>query len=166
MKPIFTAVCIFLYTSAPSFAATPSTESLDALFEVTRAQALVSSMSANVEQSIRLTTEQALGGKTLNDAERRAIDNMTKKAAEIVRQELTWDKLRPIYINIYQESLTQEDIDGLVAFYRSPAGDAMVKKMPLVGQKTMGAVQAMIGPMMKKLQSAQAEAMAEIKGAQ
>ena len=166
MKTILTAALIFLCASAPALAATPSTESLDALFEVTRAPALVGSMSASVEQNIRLTAEQALEGKTLNDAQRRAMDNMTKKLAEVVRQELTWDKLRPLYINIYQESLTQEDIDGLVAFYRSPAGDAMVKKMPLVGQKTMSAVQTMIGPMMKKLQSAQAEAMAEFKAAQ
>ena len=50
-------------------------------------------------------------------------------------------------------------------FYRSPAGDAMVKKMPLVIQKTMGALQAMMGPMMAKLQSAQAETLAEIKSA-
>lgn len=166
MKKVFAAACIFLCASAPGLAATPSIESLDTLFEVTRAPALVSSMSANVELTMRQTAERALEGKTPNDAQRRAMDNMVKKASEIVLQELTWDKLRPIYINIYQESLTQEDIDGLVAFYRSPAGDAMVKKMPLVGQKTMSAVQTLIVPMMKKLQSVQTEAMAEFKGAQ
>ncbi len=86
-----------------------------------------------------------------------------KKFAEVMRQEFTWAKLQPIYVNIYQESFTQEEIDGLIAFYRSPAGDALVKKMPLVLQKSMGAMQGMLGPMAEKMKAAMQEAMAEAK---
>jgi hypothetical protein len=29
-----------------------------------------------------------------------------------MREEMTWDKLRPLYVQIYQKSFTQEEIDG------------------------------------------------------
>ncbi len=163
MKKTITAVCLFLCASAPSFANTPSAESLDALFEVTRASALMESLSTSIDSHMRQSMEQALAGEKLTDAQRRAVDSMARKSAQIVRDEITWAKLKPVYVRIYQESLTQEDIDGLVAFYRSPAGDAMVRKMPQVVQKTMTEVQAMLGPMMEKLKVAQAEAIAEAK---
>ena len=43
---------------------------------------------------------------------------------------MTWDKLRPLYVRIYQESFTQEEIDGLIVFYESPAGIAFVERWP------------------------------------
>lgn len=166
MRNIIAAICIFVCASAPGFAATPSTESLDEMFELTHVSALMRSMTANIEQNLRQSMQQSLGTQELTDTQQRANDAMAKKFADAMREELTWDKLRPIYINIYQESLTQEEVDGLIAFYRSPAGDAMVKKLPLIAQKTMGAVQTMMGPLVARLKVAQAEAMAESKAAQ
>lgn len=163
LKKFITAVCLYLCVSLPVFADRPSAESLDALFEVTRASTLMDSLSASIDQTMRQGMEQALAGQKLTDAQRRMVDSMALKSAQIVRDEVTWTKLKPLYVRIYQESLTQEDIDGLVAFYRSPAGDAMVRKMPQVMQRTMAEVQAILGPMMERLKVAQAEAIAEAK---
>lgn len=163
MKKTIISVCMVLCASAPGFAATPSLESLDALFEVTRASALIDSLTASIDQNMHQSMEQALAGQKLTDVQRRVVDSMAQKSVQIVRDELTWAKLKPVYVSIYQESLTQDDIDGLVAFYRSSAGEAMVKKMPQVMQKTMTAVQAMLGPMMERLKVAQAQAIAEAK---
>ena len=166
MKNTFVAICIFVCASAPSFAATPTTESLDEMFELTHVSALVSSMTANIEQNLRQSMQQSAGAKELSDNQRRTNDATAKKFADAMREELTWDKLRPVYISIYQESLTQEEVDGLIAFYRSPAGDAMVRKLPVIMQKTMGAVQTMMGPLVARLKTVQAQAIAEEKAAQ
>jgi uncharacterized protein len=66
--------------------------------------------------------------------------NLRRRA--MLREEMTWDKLRPVYVQIYQESFTQEEIDGLIAFYESPAGFAFVEKMPFVMQKSMSIMQS------------------------
>ena len=83
-----------------------------------------------------------------------------------MREEMTWDKLRPLYVQIYQESFTQEEIDGLIAFYESPAGVAFVEKMPFVMQKSMSIMQSRMAPMMEKMKAAIKEAIAEPKAAQ
>jgi hypothetical protein len=53
----------------------------------------------------------------------------------MLRERLSWDKLRPKFIDLYAETFTEEEVEGMVAFYRSPAGKAAIEKMPkLVGQ--------------------------------
>ena len=48
----------------------------------------------------------------------------------------------------------QKEIDSLVAFYSSPAGQAFIRKMPIVLQKSMEITQAQMQrllPRMKKI---------------
>ena len=71
--------------------------------------------------------------------------------------------MRPMFVQIYQESYTQEEVDGLVAFYQSPIGVAYIEKMPIVMQKSMTLVQTRMGPMMEKMQAALKQAMEEAK---
>ncbi len=148
---------------APSYAAPPTVESVDALLQVTHTQNLLESLYGNMEQTMRQTMEHMSAGQNLNDEQKQVLERTPKKFADVVRQEFTWAKLRPMYINIYQESFTQEEIDGLIAFYRTPAGDALVKKMPLVMQKSMAAMQGMLGPMVDKMKVDMQDAMTEAK---
>ena len=77
---------------------------------------------------------------------------MPAKFTDIMREELSWSKMKPQYIRIYQESFSQEDVEGFIAFYRSPAGQAYVDKMPIVMQKSMAVGAQMsqnIGPKIK-----------------
>ncbi len=68
-----------------------------------------------------------------------------------------------MYTRIYMESFTQDEVDGMLAFYATPAGQALIKKMPVAMQKTMEAMQQMMGPMMQKLQAIQSESIAELQ---
>jgi hypothetical protein len=83
--------------------------------------------------------------------------NLRRRA--MLREEMTWDKLRPLYVQIYQESFTQEEIDRPIAFYESPAGVAFVEKMPFVMQKSMSIMQSRMAPMMEKMKAAMKEAL-------
>jgi hypothetical protein len=78
---------------------------------------------------------------------------------------LTWKKLEPQYIRLYQESFTEEEVAGMLSFYRTPAGQAVIDKMPVLMQRTMVDVQKMIvgiTPQMKKIQE---DFVAEISAA-
>ena len=54
-------------------------------------------------------------------------------------------------------ALTQEEVDGLIAFYESPAGQAYIAKMPAVAQKSMAPMQNPMIPMIRKLQASAEE---------
>jgi hypothetical protein len=80
-----------------------------------------------------------------------------------MKQELSWQKLKPLYVQIYRESFEQEEVDGLVAFYASPAGKAMLDKMPTVMQKSMAITQPLMQSLIPKMKSAMEEAMSEAR---
>ena len=49
-------------------------------------------------------------------------------------------------VQTYQHVFTQEEVDGLIAFYRSPVGRAWVAKMPQANQRLMELVQQQVMP--------------------
>ena len=91
------------------------------------------------------------------------IDQSRNEMMAILRDELAWDKLEPMYIQIYQQSLTQEEVSGMVAFYKTPLGQAVIKKMPGVMQTTMSEMQKRMGPLLRRMQQKQRELMAQIQ---
>lgn len=80
-----------------------------------------------------------------------------------LKEMLDWNKLEPLYVRVYQKSFTQSEVDGMIAFYKTPAGQAVISKMPAVMQNTMNEMQQMMGPMMQRLQKMQQEVVAEMK---
>ncbi len=150
-------------------AAPPSEASIETLLEVAKAKALVDTMPARMEQIMQTTVQQVVAKKPHSPEEQRQIEKaMIEKAMSkfmaIVREELSWEMLKPIFIQAYAESFTQEEVDSLIAFYRTPAGAALVEKTPLVMQKTQSLMAARIGPMMEKMTAAIEEAAHESQG--
>jgi uncharacterized protein len=50
------------------------------------------------------------------------------------------EKMRPLYVDLYAETFTDQEIDGMLAFYESTAGKAMIDKQPLIMSKVMAAL--------------------------
>jgi hypothetical protein len=78
---------------------------------------------------------------------RAAAEEMQKRMAEWMQTRLSWEKMKPLYVKIYSETLTEEELDGSIAFYRTPVGQSLLKKMPLIMQKSMSSVQGLMGDM-------------------
>jgi len=156
---------VTLAIASSVYAAPPTVESIDKLLAVTNAQKMIDSMYATMEPMMRSVMAETAKGKTLSAEQQRAMDAFPAAMSKAMREELNWEKLRPLYVQIYQESFTQEELDGLVAFYQSPAGAAMINKMPLVMQKSMNAMQSRLGPLMQKMQKAAEDALNESKAA-
>ena len=55
---------------------------------------------------------------------------MQDKVASMVSDAVAWDKLKPAYLKLYLDAYSEEELDGIIAFYKSPAGQAMVTKSP------------------------------------
>ena len=166
MRPLsrlLTAVFTALLFATQASAAPASAESIDTLLTLTQTQRLLDGMYANIDQVMKQSMHAAMQGEVVTPERQRVMDDMSRKFATIFREEMNWTKLRPMYVRIYQESFTQEEVDGLIAFYRTPAGTALVEKMPLVMQKSMAEMQPMMAPMVQRMKAAAAEAVAEAK---
>lgn len=154
-----------LLASIATQAAVPTTESIDQLLVATQSEKTQESMFANMTQLMRQTLATALKDKPLTIRQQRVMEAAPERFARVMREEMSWDQLRPVYLQIYQESFTQEEVDGLIAFYSSPTGRAFVEKMPLVVQKTMTVMQSRMAPLMQKMHAAIAESVADVEKA-
>ncbi|HLP06698.1 MAG TPA: DUF2059 domain-containing protein [Opitutaceae bacterium] len=165
MKRLLLAVAL---VCAPAFAADtpPSDASIAELLNLADAPKLIDGMMSQVDGMIQQSIDQSLHGQQVTPEQKAAIDKYKAKSVAIMHEELAWTKLEPLYTRIYRESLTQEEVDGIIAIYKTPAGQAMVKKLPLVMQKVMAEMPAMMNPLMQKLQAAAQEFAAEMQAAE
>ncbi len=123
--------------------------------------------ASHVEQLIEQQQQQvrALMHQTLLKAAP-SMENDPKlaKVEQAITDEATagmsYQTLKPDFIRIYADTYTEEELDGLVKFYESPAGQAFVNKMPIVMTKTMELVQQRMQTMIPKMQ----ERMKELVG--
>jgi hypothetical protein len=105
-------------------------------------------MSRAMEQAL----QKSIQGKDLSANQKAAIDKFRAKFDLTVKQELAFNKVKDIYQQSYRETFTQEEVDAITAFYKSPAGKAITEKYPTAMQKANNLMQARIGPLTAKLQ--------------
>src|SRR4051812_1376719 len=106
-----------LVISVTAFAAAPSKESVEKLLAAAESEKLVTSMQQQIENMMKASVDRAFKGQALSAEAQQFVDNYRKKMIGDFKAEMSWEKLKDLYVQIYSESFTQEEIDGLIAFY-------------------------------------------------
>ena len=71
-----------------------------------------------------------LGGSTVKPEDQAKLDEFQQKAMELIKSQMGWKALEPDYVDIYAKTFTDEQLDAILVFYKSPAGIALVDKLP------------------------------------
>jgi uncharacterized protein len=111
---------------------------------------------------MRKSLDEAQNGKRLNHAQQEAYERGRERMVGVLNTRYNWDSVRDIYLRSYQAAFTQDELDGIIAFYRTPAGAALVTKMPLLQQSLMHEIQAWMKPMIKEIQKVGEDMRADI----
>jgi hypothetical protein len=69
------------------------------------------------------------------------MEQMQTHLMTLIQDTFSWDKIQADMVKIYADTYSDEELDGLIAFYKSPAGQAYVKKTPVLMTKTMDVLQ-------------------------
>lgn len=157
----FTLFAVLVLASLTTHAAQPTAESIDALLKLTRVESLLNTVYGQMEQMMRQGMMQAVAGKSLSKEQQRVIETAPKEFAAVMRSELSWASLRPVYVDIYRATFSQEEVNGMIAFYRTPAGAALIEKMPVVLQKSNAAMQGRLPGLVQKMQAAMEKALTD-----
>jgi hypothetical protein len=120
---------------------------IEELLKVTHADQLVEQTMKQLQPMM----EAQLKTLNLPDDAKSAADEFQKRMLGWLQERLSYEKLKPMYLKIYGEALTEEEISGMIAFYQTPAGQAVIKKMPLIMQKTMTFMQGMMSDMIPEM---------------
>lgn len=148
----------------PSAAATPPSEaSVKQLLEVAQARKLVDSVMSQMDTLLLQTIQQATQGKEVPPKIQKEIDKQQAEVTRLMKELLDWSKLEAMYVRIYQKTFSQQEVDGMIAFYKTPAGQAVIAKMPSAMQNTMDEMQQMMLPVMQKMQRMQQDVATQMK---
>jgi hypothetical protein len=167
MRTLYVVTISCLAAATSSIAAPPSDQSINELLDVMNMPRLMDQILANMDQEIKTGMQrglqQSLRGREPTAEQRAEVDKFQKRLMGIMRDELTFDKVKDIYVRVYRETFTQEEVNGLIAFYKSPAGKAYVEKVPSVMQRASAEMQSRIGPMVQKLNIMQQEFLKDLE---
>lgn len=143
---------------------TPASEAtIRELMEVTQARSLVENALSQVEGMTQKMVADMVTDKNLPPEVDAVIQRMFQRILKVSREEITWEKLEPDFIALYSESFSQEELEGMLAFYKSPVGQAVNRKMPVLMQKSMLQTQKRMQAMFEKVKLIQEETLSEIR---
>ena len=142
----------------------PSEESLRRLLELTQAKKVLQTVSEQMDATFASMVKKQLGDQEgLTPEQQKSIETRRKMAADMIAKLLSWDSMEALYLKVYGETFTQSEIDGMLEFYATSAGQAVIAKLPLVVKNTMTEMQQRVQQMMPKLQQMAKEAAEEVK---
>jgi hypothetical protein len=133
--------------------APPTDESIAEMMRLSHAEDNFAALKPQVEIAMRKTLDETAGGRSLSEAQRVAYERGRERMVAVMATRYNWDSMREIYLRIYQATFTQDELNGIVAFYRSPAGAAFVNKTPLLQQNLLRETQDWMRPMIKEFQA-------------
>jgi hypothetical protein len=167
-KRLATALVWILMSAGAAAAnnAPASDASIHEMLELTNARQIIEGVKGQMTAMMNTAMQNATRGQTLTPERQAVIDRMSAKMSAVASDMLTWDALLPIYMRTYRDSFTQDEIDGVIKFYKSAAGQAYVKKLPLVMQNVMREMQGVMKPAQEKMMAIQRETMQELKDLQ
>lgn len=165
MNVLKIALIAILLSSATVMAEPASERSVKQLLEITQAKKLTDGVLASMDAFMSNAAQQILKGKTPTAGQQQALTNMKNKTIALMQEEFAWEKQEPMHIRLYLESFTEEEIESMLSFYKTPAGQAVINKMPVLMQKTMLEVQKMTSGLIPKAARIQQEFAAEIAAA-
>jgi uncharacterized protein len=159
-------ICTLFCHAAFAADSKPSEESIKELLAASDAKQLVDDIAGQVDAIMAIVVQQVTQGEKaekLSPEDQKIIDDMKAKLANTLKQEMRWESLEPYYIQIYRETFTQDEVNGIVAFYKTPAGRAAVKKMPVLMQQAMVETQVRMLRLMEQFEEIQKEAQEKLE---
>ena len=142
-------------TAHLAFAAAPAAATdaqIDRLLTITRAKDTVAAMLPQLRASQQQMVAQMAAGQSFTPEQRAKFDAIMDKVSDRTAQMLAWDKLEPMYRDLYKQTFDGDDLEAMIDFYSSASGQKVLDKMPQLMQNMMAGVQKLIMPVMQDMQ--------------
>ena len=104
----------------------------------------VDNITTQIVNSIMQQTqalEQRQFGPNPTPEQQKQYEDFRGKIQTLVTDNVGWKVMQPEFVTLYSNTYTEPEIDGILTFYKSPTGQAMLNKAPELAQKSTGLAQ-------------------------
>lgn len=142
-------ISILLATSCYSYADSESKQAkLNELVNIMDMDSMVDQMYSQMEAMMQNMSTQ-MG---VQPSEQEIFDDYYSQMVLIMNEEMSWAKMEPLIVNIYDNNFTEEEINDILAFYKTETGQSLLLKMPAVMQESMQISQTLMQASIPKIQ--------------
>ncbi len=132
------------------------------LFATMHMDHMLDQMMRSIQGEVKAMAQETPGAEQLTPAQQKLMQDFMDKSMKVVNESVGWAALEPAYVKLYATTYSEEEIDGILAFYKSPVGQTMLAKTPELSAGGMQIVHARMGDFQPKLQALQQEYMKEL----
>jgi hypothetical protein len=137
---------------------------IEDLIRITKMDALLNQAMAQMSEQMKaFSKDQTPARSHLTPGQQKLADDFDAKVQKILADAVSWDKLKPVMIQAYADTYTEEELDGILAFYKSPAGQAMLVKNPQLMSHTVQLVQKEMADLQPQLEQATQDYVEQLK---
>ncbi len=136
----------------PALAEPPGDADVNRLLSASRAQTMLDGMLPQIEAMQQQQFDQLVAQHALDAGQQERLRRIQERTRQTVRTALSWSQMRPMYVDLYKQSFSREDVLAMAEFYESPAGQSLLDKTPALMQNLMLAIQQKMTPLFVELQ--------------
>lgn len=148
----------------------PTKEQLAKLFDVMRLREQMQSMrqivpgmvSQQIQGAMKQTEASLPAGTKLTPEQREAMQKVMTKYVGKAMDLYPAEEMMTDMTTIYQEHLSKDDVDGMIAFYSSSAGQHLLDAQPLIAKEYMPLVMGKVSQRSQVMTKEMMQEMAEI----
>lgn len=159
----FIVVTLLVAWAASANDAPPSDASILELTTLSHSQELFNGVRPQLDAMVSSSLKEASQGQAITPERQAILDQMRAKMLAALDEFFNGDALGRMHVRVYQATYTQDEVDGLIAFYKTPAGQALVNKAPLLMQNTMDEMRALMHPLTQRINQIKVDAEREMK---
>ena len=100
-----------------------------------------------------MMSKQQLAGVTPDADQQKAYDEFHQNVVDLIRASMSWETLEPDFVKMYFDAYSEEEIDGILAFYRTSAGRPMLAKTPELTERSITISQQRMAEISPKIQA-------------
>lgn len=173
MRFLIALIVACLGVTAPAFAQSPNTTaqaqskpseaSVRHLLDVMQVRQIVQTMSTQMDAMFDNMVNRQLEGQNITPEQHKQIDARRDAMRDAMKGLLSWESMESLYLKVYGDTFSQQEIDGMTAFYTSPAGQAVIAKMPLAMKNSMSEIQERMREVIPKIQQMAKETADQVK---
>jgi hypothetical protein len=125
--------------------------SIERLLEVMQMERMLQSAFKAMETMQQSQFDKLLADATKTDDEKKRLVDARDRVNRIVAEELSYAKIKPLYIETFGRVYTDDDVRNLITFYESPTGRKFIEKQPQLMQESFAAMQQRMQPIMQRI---------------
>ena len=155
MKPIaWFGMFLFLLSATHPLCADEASKiaKVEEFFRLSRFQQTMGQLMQMVRQQTDARMIEQISGSQVPPGPREDLNRYQDEIYDLLDEAMGWEAMKAEYIRAYVDAFTEEELDGIVAFYRSPAGQSLVEKTPQLMARASQVTQQRMATIAPKLQ--------------